>query len=41
MTVLGKGNPKEEYLLELAKKFNLKSNLCKDIISKIKSVINS
>jgi serine/threonine-protein kinase HipA len=41
MTVLGKGNPDEEDLLEIAKKFNLSVKNCEKIIVSIKQNIYS
>jgi len=39
MTVLGEGNPSEEHLLEIAKKFNLSQKNCEKIIDIIKQNI--
>jgi len=39
MTVLGKGNPTEKDLLDIAKDFNLSHNKCKNIITTIKTII--
>jgi hypothetical protein len=40
MTVLGKGKPDEEDLLEIAKKFNLSVKNCANIIEVVKQNIH-
>ena len=39
MTVLGEGNPSEDQLIEIGKKFNLKKSKCISILNHIKDSI--